>query len=41
VALPTLGRDDPLGPPGWRGIFAHKNELGGLWPSGRRHIFTL
>ncbi len=28
VGVPTIGGEDPLGPAGWRGIFANKNDLG-------------
>ena len=39
VALPTLGREDPLGAPGWRGIFANKNELGVISAVGAATYF--
>ena len=28
VAAPGIGGEDPMGPAGWRGIFANKNDLG-------------
>ena len=28
VGAPAIGGEDPIGPAGWRGIFATKNDLG-------------
>ena len=34
VAAPTIGGEDPVGPDGWRGIFATKNALGAIMAIG-------
>lgn len=34
IAVPSTGQDDPLGAPGWRGVFVNKNELGIIMATG-------
>ena len=34
IVAPGMGRDDPLGPDGWRGVFAGKNGLGVIMAIG-------
>jgi len=34
VAVPGIGGEDPLGPAGWRGVFATKNSLGAIMAIG-------
>ncbi len=34
VLAPDIGRDDAMGPPGWRGVFANKNDLGVIMAFG-------
>jgi exopolysaccharide production protein ExoQ len=40
-AIPSLGRDDPLGPAGWRGAFGSKNELGAAMAIGAASFIYL
>ena len=42
VALPGIGGEDPVGPAGWRGIFATKNSLGAIMAIGTvTYFYTL
>ena len=34
IVAPGMGRDDPLGPDGWRGVFSGKNDLGVIMAIG-------
>jgi exopolysaccharide production protein ExoQ len=34
IVAPGMGRDDPMGPDGWRGVFAAKNSLGEIMAIG-------
>jgi exopolysaccharide production protein ExoQ len=34
ILAPDMGRDDPAGPDGWRGVFANKNNLGVIMALG-------
>jgi O-antigen ligase len=42
VVAPGIGGEDPLGPAGWRGIFAAKNNLGAIMAIGTvTYFYTL
>jgi O-antigen ligase len=42
VAVPGIGGEDPLGPAGWRGVFATKNSLGAIMAIGTvTYFYTL
>lgn len=42
VGMPSMGGEDPIGPAGWRGIFATKNDLGMVMAIGTiTYFYTL
>jgi O-antigen ligase len=42
IVAPDIGRDDPLGPDGWRGVFSSKNNLGVIIAIGAvTYIYSL